>query len=177
RLNREITAIHSPTGRERAASEYMTRYLAEIGVEACYQPMGEASGNAIGGVPGSGEGPSLWLYAPVATHPSATDNDTPCVRPRLRPDMIAQVREQDGLVIGLGASNPKAMVTTLAEAVRVVRAAKVPLKGDLFVAYAGGGMPVDLAAPGNRGLSDGVSHLLTRGVHTDIALGMQPGTA
>ena len=28
RLNREITAIHSPTGRERAASEYMTRYLA-----------------------------------------------------------------------------------------------------------------------------------------------------
>src|SRR6516162_7516257 len=27
RVNREITAIHSPTGRERAVSEHMTRYL------------------------------------------------------------------------------------------------------------------------------------------------------
>ena len=177
RLNREITAIHSPTGRERAANEYMTRYLAEIGVEASYQPMGEASGNAIGRIRGSGGGPSLLLYAPIDTHLDATDDDVPWVGPRLRPDMIPEVHEQDGLVIGLGASNPKAMVTTLAEAVRVVRAAKVPLKGDLFIAYAGGGMPVDLAAPGNRGLSDGVSHLLTRGVHTDFALVMKPGNA
>ena len=65
RLNREITAIHSPTGRERAASEYMVRYLADIGVEATYQPMGEASGHAIGRIRGSGGGPSLLLYAPM----------------------------------------------------------------------------------------------------------------
>jgi acetylornithine deacetylase/succinyl-diaminopimelate desuccinylase-like protein len=69
------------------------------------------------------------------------------------------------------------MVATLAEAARVVRAANVPLKGDLLVAYAGGGMPVDLAASGNRGLSDGVAHLLTRGVHADFALVMKPGNA
>ena len=177
RLNREITSIHSPTGRERTASEYMVRYLASIGADATYQPMGELSGNAIGRIRGSGGGPSLLLYAPIDTHLDATDDDVPWVGPRLRPDMIPQAREENGLVIGLGASNPKAMVTTLAEAVRVVRAANVPLKGDLFVAYAGGGMPVDLAAPGNRGLSDGVSHLLTRGVHTDYALVMKPGNA
>ncbi len=47
-LNRALTAIHSPTGRERAASEYMTRYLAEIGLDAWYQPMSDLSGNAIG---------------------------------------------------------------------------------------------------------------------------------
>ena len=177
RLNREITAIHSPTGRERAASEYMTRYLAAIGLEATYQPMGEQSGNAIGRIRGSGGGPSLLLYAPIDTHLEGNADDLPWVGPHLRPDMIPEVREENGLVIGLGASNPKAMVTTLAEAVRVVRAAGVPLKGDLVVAYAGGGMPVDLAAPGNRGLSDGVSHLLTRGVHTDFALVMKPGNA
>jgi acetylornithine deacetylase/succinyl-diaminopimelate desuccinylase-like protein len=177
RLNREITSIHSPTGRERTASEYMVRYLASIGADATYQPMGELSGNAIGRIRGSGGGPSLLLYAPIDTHLDATDDDVPWVGPRLRPDMIPQVREENGLVIGLGASNPKAMVTTLAEAVRVVRAANVPLKGDLFVAYAGGGMPVDLAAQGNRGLSDGVSHLLTRGVYTDYALVMKPGNA
>ena len=177
RLNREITAIHSPTGRERAASEYMVRHLAGIGLEASYQRMGELSGNAIGRIRGSGGGPSLLLYAPIDTHLDATDDDLPWVGPRLRPDMIPAVREENGLVIGLGASNPKAMATTLAEAVRVVRAANVPLKGDLFIAYAGGGMPVDLAAPGNRGLSDGVSHLITRGVHTDYALVMKPGNA
>src|SRR5207237_981327 len=56
-VNREVTAIHSPTGRERAASEYMARYLGEIGVEARYQPMDEFSGNAIGRIRGSGGGP------------------------------------------------------------------------------------------------------------------------
>jgi acetylornithine deacetylase/succinyl-diaminopimelate desuccinylase-like protein len=177
RINREITAIHSPTGRERAASEYMTRYLAEIGVEATYQPMGEASGNAIGRIRGTGGGPSLLLYAPIDTHLEATADDIPWVGPQLRADMIPQAREENGFVIGLGASNPKAMVTTLVEAVRVVQAAKVTLKGDLIVAYAGGGMPVDLASPGNRGLSDGVAHLITRGIHTDFALVMKPGNA
>jgi acetylornithine deacetylase/succinyl-diaminopimelate desuccinylase-like protein len=176
-LNREITAIHSPTGREREASEYMVRYLESIGLEARYQPMGEMSGNAIGRIRGSGGGPSLLLYSPIDTHLDATVEDIPWVGPSLRPDMIPQVREENGLVIGLGASNPKAMVTTLAEAVRVVRAADVPLKGDLYIAYAGGGMPVDLAASGNRGLSDGVFHLLARGVHTDFALVMKPGNA
>ena len=68
RLNRDITAIHSPTGRERAASEYMVRHLAGIGLEATYQAMGEKSGNAIGRIRGSGGGPSLLLYAPIDTH-------------------------------------------------------------------------------------------------------------
>jgi acetylornithine deacetylase/succinyl-diaminopimelate desuccinylase-like protein len=177
RVNREITAIHSPTGRERAASAHMTRYLTEIGLEATYQPMGDASGNAIGRIRGSGGGPSLLLYAPIDTHLEGNADDIPWVGPQLRADMVPEVHEENGLVIGLGASNPKAMIATLAEAVRVVRAARVPLKGDLVIAFAGGGMPVDLAAPGNRGLSDGVSHLLTRGVHTDFALVMKPGNA
>ena len=177
RINRELTAIHSPTGRERAASEYMTRTLAGAGLEAWYQPMGELSGNAVGRIRGSGGGPSLLLYAPIDTHLEGDAADMPWVGPVLRADMIPEVAEEDGMIIGLGAANPKMMATTLAEAARVIRAAKVPLKGDLFVAYAGGGMPVDLAAPGNRGLSDGVSHLLTRGVHTDFALVMKPGNA
>lgn len=176
-LNRDITAIHSPTGRERPASEYMVRYLAAAGLEAWYQPMGEHSGNAVGRIRGSGGGPSLLLYAPIDTHLEGSADDLPWAGPRLRADMIPEVREDGGLVIGLGASNPKAMVATLAEAAHVIRAAKVPIKGDLLVAYAGGGMPVDLSSAGNRGLSDGVSHLLTRGIHTDYALVMKPGNA
>src|SRR3984957_3209158 len=115
RVNREITAIHSPTGRERAASEYMTRYLREIGVEATYQAMGEASGNAIGRIRGSGGGPSLLLYAPIDTHLEGNADDLPWVGPQLRADMVPEVHEENGLVIGLGASNPKAMIATLVE--------------------------------------------------------------
>jgi acetylornithine deacetylase/succinyl-diaminopimelate desuccinylase-like protein len=176
-LNRALTAIHSPTGRERAASEFMTRQLADAGFSAWYQPMSETSGNAIGRMRGNGNGPSLLLYAPIDTHLEGNDADLPWVGPQLRPDMVPVARDEDGLIVGLGASNPKAMVATLTEAARVVRAAGVPLKGDLFIAFAGGGMPVDLAAAGHRGLSDGVSHLLTRGVHTDFALVMKPGNA
>src|SRR5215831_2444882 len=86
RVDREITAIHSPTGRERAASEYMARYLAAIGLEAVYQPMGDLSGNAIGRISGSGGGPSLLLYAPIDTHLEGDEHDVPWVGPRLRAD-------------------------------------------------------------------------------------------
>ncbi|MGH7089935.1 MAG: M20/M25/M40 family metallo-hydrolase, partial [Stellaceae bacterium] len=141
------------------------------------QPMGAQSGNAVGRMRGSGGGPSLLLYAPIDTHLEGNADDLPWAGPRLRPDMVPEPTEENGLIVGLGASNPKAMVTTLFEAARVVRAANVPLLGDVFVAYAGGGMPVDLAEAGNRGLSDGVAHLLTRGIHTDFALVMKPGNA
>ncbi len=173
-----LTAIHSPTGREREASEFMVADLADAGLEARYQPMGEASGNAAARLRGSGGGPSLLLYAPIDTHLEADPaTDIPWVGPKLRPDMVPEPIERDGMIIGLGAANPKAMVVTQAEAARVICQADIPLSGDLFVAFASGGMPVDLAAPGNRGLSDGVFHLLTRGVHTDFALVMKPGNA
>ena len=178
RLAVDLTAIHSPTGRERAASEFMVSQLAEAGLAARYQPMGEASGNAAARLRGSGGGPSLLLYAPIDTHLEADSAaDIPWVGPGLRRDMLPEPMLRDGLVVGLGAANPKGMVVAQAEAARVVAQAGIPLTGDLLVAFAGGGMPVDLAAPGNRGLSDGVFHLLTRGVYADFALVMKPGNA
>ncbi len=178
RMVLELTGIHSPTGRERAASEFMVARLAEAGLAAWYQPMGEASGNAAARLRGSGDGPSLLLYAPIDTHLEADPEiDVPWVGPRLRQDMIPEPVVRDGLVVGLGAANPKAMVAAQAEAARVVAEAGITLTGDLLVGFAGGGMPVDLAAPGNRGLSDGVFHLLTRGVCADFALVMKPGNA
>ncbi len=158
RLAFELTGIHSPTGRERAASEFMVARLAEAGLDARYQPMGEASGNAAARLRGSGGGPSLLLYAPIDTHLEADPaTDIPWVGPGLRQDMIPEPVVRDGLIVGLGAANPKAMVVAQAEAARVVAEAGIPLTGDLLVGFAGGGMPVDLAAPGNRGCRTGSS--------------------
>ena len=77
RLNAEITAIQSPTGRERAASEYMAQWLGSVGIDSWIQPMGELSANAVGRIRGSGGGPSLLLYAPIDTHLEGNEEDLP----------------------------------------------------------------------------------------------------
>lgn len=178
RLIFDITAIHSPTGRERTVSAYLAGYLKAAGIESWLQPIGEASANAAARVRGAGGGPSLLLYAPIDTHLEAdAASDVPWVGPRLRADMIPEPEIRGDLIVGLGAANPKGMAGTLAEAVLAVHQAGVPLKGDLFLAFGSGGMPVDLTEQGHRGLSDGVFHLLTRGVYTDFALVMKPGNA
>ena len=59
-------------------------------------------------------------------HLEGNENDVPWVGLRLRPDMVPQARDADGLIVGLGASNPKALVTTPAEVARVIHAAGIP---------------------------------------------------
>src|SRR5205809_138701 len=84
-----ITAIHSPTGEERAISEWLTRHMQEMGLQAFYQPVDERSGNAVGRLSGRAGGPALMLYAPVDTHLRADpDEDVPWAGPELRPDMV-----------------------------------------------------------------------------------------
>src|SRR5229473_8160038 len=66
-FNCAITSIHSPTGEERAASEWVVQQMQGLGVDAFYQPLDERSGNAVGQLKGTG-GPSLLLYAPIDSH-------------------------------------------------------------------------------------------------------------
>src|SRR5207245_5460966 len=134
----------------------------------------ERSGNAVGRLPGCGGGPSVMLYAPSDTHLRADpDEDVPWVGPELRPDMLPHGSIADnGDVIGLGAANPKGMITALTEAVRCIRSAGVPLKGDVLLACAGGGMP-SMPSQGetrqNHGLSSGVTYMLNHGITAEFA--------
>jgi acetylornithine deacetylase/succinyl-diaminopimelate desuccinylase-like protein len=68
------------------------------------------------------------------------------------------------------------MAATVLEAALALRKSAVSLRGDIIVAFAGGGMPINASQRGNRGLSDGVYHMLTRGVCADFAIVMKPGT-
>jgi acetylornithine deacetylase/succinyl-diaminopimelate desuccinylase-like protein len=181
-FNRTITGIHSPTGEERQINAWLVRHMHDLGLDAFYQPLDEHSGNAVGRLRGAGDGPSLVLYAPIDTHLHANpDEDVPWVGPELRPDMLPQASLADnGDVIGLGAANPKGMVTILTEAVQCVQSAGVPLTGDLLLACAGGGMPS--AQPQgtgrqNHGLSSGVTYMVTHGVTADFAIICKPGWA
>ena len=181
-LNCALTSIHSPTGAERAASTWLVQQMRMIGLNAMYQAMDEDSGNALGSLTGSGSGPSLLLYAPIDTHLQAEPNeDVPWVGPALRPDMLPHGYIADnGDVIGLGAANPKGMITALLEAVRCVHDAGVPLTGDVLLAYAGGGMPSMPprgASRQNHGLSSGVTYMLHHGLSADFAIICKPGWA
>lgn len=174
-LNLDITSIHSPTGAERQASEFMVDYMKKMGVNAFYQSVNPLSGNAVGRIKGSGEGPALLLYAPIDTHIEADpEKDLPWVGPELRDDMKPNGYARGDTVIGLGASNPKGMVSTLTEAVHCIVQAGVQLKGDLTLAFAGGGMPVVVPERNHFGLSSGVTHMMMNGVTADYGIIMKP---
>jgi len=74
-LNLDLVNIHSPTGAEKEASEFMQQYMAKMGMKARYQPVNDLSGNAIGELNGSGEGATMLLYAPIDTHLEGNEDD------------------------------------------------------------------------------------------------------
>jgi len=166
---------HSPTGAEKSASEFMVAQMNRMGFQARYQELAPTSGNAIGRRKGTGGGPSLMLYAPIDTHLESNEAlDVPWCGPELRLDMRPTAIAQDDIVIGLGASNPKGMVAALTEAAHAIVDAEIPLRGDLILAFAGGGMPMTVPQRESWGLSSGVSRMLTRGVSPDFAVIMKP---
>ncbi|MFA5120687.1 M20 family metallopeptidase [Zavarzinia sp.] len=176
RLLADLVDIHSPTGGERAASTFMAGYMRDVvGIDARYQPVNELTGNALGEMRGAGGGASLLLYAPIDTHLEGDETeDVPWVGPSLRADMVPKARIEGDMVIGLGASNPKAMVASLTEVVHALKDSGVALKGDLLLGFAGGGMPVSLPQRNNYGMSSGVYHLLAHGGQPDYAIIMKP---
>ncbi len=169
-----LTDIHSPTGATRAASEYMADHLRSIGMDARYLPMNDRTGNVLGERRGSGGGAAVMLYAPIDTHLEGNDDDQPWVGPPGFVDLQPRATMTGDWVYGLGSSNPKAMIATLAEVAAALIEADVPLIGDLMFGLADGGMPVNIAARDNAGMSNGVNHLLNRGAAADFAIIMKP---
>ncbi len=169
-----LTGIHSPTGATGAASAFMARHLSSIGMKARYLPMNEQTGNVLAEKRGSGGGAAVMLYAPIDTHLEGGEADQPWVGPPGFPDLQPHARVEGDWVYGLGSSNPKAMVATLTEVATAILESGAPLIGDLLVGLADGGMPVDIAARGHAGMSNGVNHLLNRGAAADFAIIMKP---
>lgn len=169
-----ITDIHSPTGMARAASEFMAARLATAGLKSRYMPMTETSGNVLAEYRGSGGGAALMLYAPIDTHLDCDDAEREWTGGATDADMQPRAKLVGDWVYGLGSSNPKAMVATLTEIATAVVESGVPLRGDLLVGMADGGMPVDISARQHAGMSNGVLHLLNRGAAADFAVVMKP---
>lgn len=168
-----LTNIHSPTGATRDAAEFMTQHMQSIGMKSRYYPMNDITGNALGEFKGSGGGATLLLYAPIDTHLDRTPGEEVIVGEGQEADLQPFAQQVDDWVFGLGSSNPKAMIATLTEVSTALIEAGVPIKGDLLLGMADGGMPVDISER-NAGMSNGVIHMLNRGMYPDFAIIMKP---
>ncbi len=184
-LLREIVVglvdIASPTGEERAVATWAAEHLTAAGVDARVQPIDATQANAVARVPGRASGRSLLLYAPIDTLTTGNpEEDEPWAAATLRPDMRPSAVVNGDHVIGLGASNPKGHAAVVMAAVEAIRAAGIPLAGDLWLGLGAGGMPTNRrAAPHvtreNAGQGVGCSFLLEQGVYPDYALITKPG--
>lgn len=174
RLLYNLTDIHSPTGSTGAVCRYLLDHLKQLGVDTKYLPITDQSAAGIARVNGIGGGANLLLYAPIDTHLEGDDSDFPWAGPTRTVDLKPEALEIGDWIFGLGSSNPKAMVATLAEVFRCVFEAKIPLVGDLSFGFADGGMPVSIGKRNNAGMSNGVLHLLNHGGSPDYAIIMKP---
>ncbi|EGD60903.1 hypothetical protein Y88_3407 [Novosphingobium nitrogenifigens DSM 19370] len=170
----DLTDIHSPTGATRAASEFIAGKLGRAGFASAYKPMSETTGNVLAQRRGSGRGADLLLYAPIDTHLEGDDSDYPWAGPNRTVALQPRAHMVGDWVYGLGSSNPKAMVATIVEIATAVAESGVDLLGDLTIGFADGGMPVNIPARDNAGMSNGVFHLLNRGMAPDFAIIMKP---
>ena len=170
----DLTDIHSPTGATRAASEFIAGKLAAAGLTSAYKPMSQTTGNVLAERRGSGGGAALLLYAPIDTHLEGDHSDYPWVGPDRTADLMPRAKMVGDWVYGLGSSNPKAMVSTIVEIATALAESGVALMGDLNVGFADGGMPVNIPERDNAGMSNGVFHLLNRGMAPDFAIIMKP---
>jgi acetylornithine deacetylase/succinyl-diaminopimelate desuccinylase-like protein len=172
RLCLDLTAVPSPTGGERPLAELVAARLDAEGLAVEIQETPEGVANTVARLPGSGDGPSLMLWAPLDMPLAGGPEDADWIGEEPSPDWALPPRREGAKVIGLGADNPKAFATCAIAAASAVARAGVELRGDLIAAFAGGTMPVSR----RPGLGAGTRRLLET-VRPDYCVLLKPGYA
>lgn len=158
----------SPHGKERRVGEEVLDWLNRNGIGGFLQFITDESVNAIGVIPGSGDGTSLILNAHMDTGPE------------LAPDASEAERKIEGawvdgeLIFGKGVINDKAQLCAFMIAARAIKKSGIRLKGDLTitaVAFETGSPSVDeLQGVNHPGEGFGTKWVVDRGVTADYAL-------
>ena len=169
----DLVAIPSFTGSEQACAEHLAGEMSTMGLETVVQQVEEGRANAVGRLPGNGEGPSLMFNGHLDTSYSG---DEPWLNgPGFKPEPVIR----DEVVLGLGIMNMKGAVACYLEAVRAISEAGIALQGDLVVAGVAGEIEKtqwgpDYAGAEYRGYGTGTRYLVTHGYLTDAAILGEP---
>jgi acetylornithine deacetylase len=174
-LLRELIAMPSPAGSERAIQLHVAAKLQQLGAEVdvfeadlarlqdhpefAHHPDELSTNgrpNVVGRVRGAGDGPSLLLYA----HPDTEALTTSQV---WNFDPLAGLI-QAGRLYGLGAADDKAGLAALLAVGQLLQATSIQLKGDLIL----------VSCIGKRGGAAGTLAVMERGYRADAVIYAHP---
>jgi acetylornithine deacetylase len=168
-----LVDVPSYTGEEQACAEHLLAELSAAGLDVTLQVVEEGRANAVGRLPGGGDGPDLMFNGHLDTSYSGREPwlEGPGFKPK------AQIR--DDVILGLGIMNMKGAVACYVEAARALIDAGVSLSGDLIVAGVAGEIEKaqwgeDFIGPEYRGYGTGTSYLVTHGVIADACILGEP---
>jgi acetylornithine deacetylase/succinyl-diaminopimelate desuccinylase-like protein len=156
--------------------------MAAGGLDVTLQEVGPNRANAVGILRGEGDGPRLMFNGHLDTSITGIEEeDYPMTGPQ-GPASRCKGFVQDGHVLGCGAYNMKGGVAAMVSAALAVKAAGIPLRGDLVVAAVAGeiekapvkGLLRTYSGEAYNGGGVGTRHLLSRGSLTDYALVPEP---
>lgn len=174
-LGCDLTDIPSPTGQEKAVSDFMVGWFRANGIKGISQEVAPGRPNAIGVLKGGGSGLSLQLNGHLDTSYVGGPEDFRILHESEAesPELLRASVEGDE-IHGLGIGNMKCGVASMMIAGKAIARAGVPLRGDLVLAGVVGEIsrtPVnEYQGQEYRGEGVGTRHLVTHGFHTDYAV-------
>jgi acetylornithine deacetylase/succinyl-diaminopimelate desuccinylase-like protein len=170
--------IVSLPGRERELAQFMVSWMNSIRLDAFYQRIDENQGNAIGVLRGSGGGPDLLLWGELDMLWGIEGEDRLGMGDLSRPELKPEAKIEGDYIIGLGAGNPKGHTACAAMAVRAIKNANIPLKGNVILGFPGGGMSTNAWDANNprQNVAHGIGceFMLQQGIYPDFAIAAKP---
>jgi acetylornithine deacetylase len=168
----DMIDIRSPTGSEAGMADYIVGRLRALGVEASQQLVEPGRPNAVGHLPGRGDGRNLLFTGHMDT--SYSGDEPHLVGEGFRPKGLFR----DGWVWGLGASNMKSGLAGLLVAFEAIVKSGLELHGDLTIGGVVGEIekaPIEeFQGAEYAGYGIGTKHLVTHGITADYALLGEP---
>jgi acetylornithine deacetylase/succinyl-diaminopimelate desuccinylase-like protein len=168
----DMVNIASPTGGEIDMARYIVERLARAGIDNDLQLVDEGRPNAVGHLPGSGEGYNLLFTGHMDTSYKGDEDYL------VGEGFKAQAVERDGWIWGLGALNMKSGLAGALVALEAIVRAGIKLKGD--ISYGGVVGEIEKAPIEEfqgiefSGYGSGSKHLVTHGITADFAILAEP---
>jgi acetylornithine deacetylase len=168
----DMIDIRSPTGSEAGMADYIVGRLRAVGIEASQQLVEPGRPNAVGHLPGRGDGRNLLFTGHMDT--SYSGDEPHLAGEGFRPKGVFR----DGWIWGLGASNMKSGLAGLLVAFEAIAKSGLRLNGDLTFGGVVGEIekaPVEeFQGSDYAGYGIGTKHLVTHGITADYALLGEP---
>ena len=168
----DMVDISSPTGGEIDMARYIVDHLGQAGIDGELQLVDENRPNAVGHLPGSGEGYNLLFTGHMDTSYSGTEDHL------VGDGFKAKAVDRDGWIWGLGAMNMKSGLAGALVALEAIARAGIRLKGD--ISYGGVVGEIEKAPIEEfqgvefSGYGAGSKYLVTHGVTADFAILAEP---